>query len=110
MPVNNSKVERIIVDLVNELHKIGVVSKLRIAEALGTEEVVIAREMKRYNYGEVAKELLKRPVFLPIDRKRAVYARRRLEDILGKKVIKRRASFGPLDGYLFILEAQREHR
>jgi len=102
----SSRLEKIIVSLIHELHRIGVVNKNRIAEAIGIDEVFFVREMGRYNYVEIAEELKKHPVFMSVDRKRAVYARKKLEEILGTKVIKKRAKFGAAEGYLFILPQQ----
>jgi len=94
-------VGKAIVDLIDVLDKIGIISKIKLIEQLGSEDIVIIRESRRYNYSKVAEFLKDHPVFIPIDRKRAVYAQRRLREILGKDVYKKRTKFGYVDGYLF---------
>lgn len=96
-----SEVGRVLVELINILDKIGVISKIRLIDQIGVEDIVVIKESKRYNYSKIAEYLKYNPVFIPIDRKRAVYAQKRLKEILGTEVFKKPTRLGYIYGYLF---------
>ncbi len=60
---------------------------------------------RRIDYCEVAPILssFRMPVFLPISRKTAYYARRRLSELVGEEVVAVPAKWRELRGYLFLL-------
>jgi len=92
-----------LIELIDSLSRAKILNKDELIEFLSEREVFVVTEFKRLDYKLIAHKLKSMPVFLPIDRKRAYYARRRLEEILGRKVHRRRVRIENMVGYLFYL-------
>jgi hypothetical protein len=97
------KVVRGIQYLLEGLEELGLIDVTNLFEMGVSTNVVKIRFSKRINYEDVA-EWLKEgyPVFIPIDKRRAYYAEKRLSEILGVKVKKKPAMWENREkGYLF---------
>jgi len=103
-----NELESILLLLIEILSEKRIIDKDFIIDTLCSDRMLVLSPSKRYNYTEIAKELEYLPVFIPIDRKRALYARKVFEKVLGKPVTKRRYRIGDLTGYLFTLEQPQE--
>jgi hypothetical protein len=68
---------------------------------------VMPTKGRRIDYYEIASIIssFKMPVFLPINRKTAHYARKKLYEILCEEVIAVPAKWKELNGYLFLLKS-----
>ena len=95
------EISRVLIELIRLLEKAGLINRIDFIEQLGAIDLYVFKKSKKYNYSVVAKQLEKMPVFLPIDRKRAVYAKKILEKELGRKVSKKKAMVGYMEGYIF---------
>ncbi|MHC1636324.1 MAG: hypothetical protein ACXQTS_06900 [Candidatus Methanospirareceae archaeon] len=90
--------------LLQVLIKQGLVDGIRLLNMLGEREVVKIHFSRRYDYDKVADWLRSYGViFLPISRKRAYFAHKKLEEMLKDEgwVEKERAEWGDEKGYLF---------
>jgi len=89
--------------LLKELEKRHLIDITEILTQLFSGIDVVAYR-SRANYEEIAEMLREgKRVFLPIDRKLAYYATKRLQSILGCKVHKIRAEYNQRKGYIFML-------
>ena len=72
---------------------------------------VVRIRTRNLNYSEIARVLLKvGNAFVPVNRKTAYYARQRLEQVTGRRVVSWRSEFEGQTGYLFTLVDEDESR
>ena len=98
-----SNLNDLVVALLKELDRRHLIDLTEVMTQLFSD-VEIVEFKTRANYEEVA-ELLKegKRVFLPIDRKLAYYATRRLQQLTGYRVHKIRVEYNQKKGYIFTL-------
>ena len=98
-----SSLNDVVVALLKELERRHLIDITEVMTQLFSD-VDIVDYKSRANYEEIA-EMLKegKRVFLPIDRKLAYYATRRLQELTGCKVHKIRVEYNRRKGYIFTL-------
>lgn len=97
--------ELLIVRLIQELSSLGLINIKSIAETLeAMDEYIFVCGSGRLDYDKMAEELKRHPIFLECDRRRAYYAARRLEEIIGKEVYKMRVGVRIGNVYLLFID------
>ena len=93
-----------LLQLIEALDELGLIDVKFLWDNLRTSVVKIKFD-QRVNCSEVAKWLSTGyPVFIPVDRKRAYYIGKRLEDLLKVKIEKKPAIWDNEKGYLFFMK------
>ena len=89
--------------LINELARQKVINLSELAKLIFTEEIFIYEPKGKIDYYELAELVKKGPVLLLCKRKRAAYAKKKVEDILGTKLEKKFVRYGNKRGYILSL-------
>ena len=109
------KIAKAIGDLILILEDYGVIDFEEILRYVGfsTSNIVVrkpTRKTKKINYEEIAPLILDGAVFLEIDRRAVWYAKKRLEEILNKKVKAIPSDYEGVKGYTFMISPEGEQR
>ncbi|RLF60550.1 MAG: hypothetical protein DRN25_02370 [Thermoplasmata archaeon] len=103
----NNKIFDALLRLIYVLDEEEVINLVELAEALSHKNVpfFILEFSGNVNYKTVAEYMEKTgAVFLPVGRKRAWYASRRLENLTGKKIEYVKLTYNKKTGYLFMFQ------
>lgn len=98
-----SEIKDILVHLIMELDDKNIVPMEELIDALGVADVKIAyiKHKKNLNYKEISKYLnVVDFVFLQLGYKEMSYAKKRLEELTNKEIVKTKSRYGDKHGYL----------
>ena len=94
-------------ELVKALATMGLVDLGELVKRISAgDALIVSAKNGKVDYREIAQVLPKTPVFIPGNRKKAYYATRRLEKMLGKKVAKKKAYYGSMEGFIFYIPGE----